>query len=154
MIELTKVVGNTGGSIPLEHKGRVYNFHQWTDALRARYIQWAKSYAMQALRTLQREGVFTPAEYQEAFNGLRRDLVNGEYMFGKPALQSLIATPDGMHILVRVLLNDDSIQDDTIKDLIENRGAEVLAILEQLSGVKTEDEDDVDTSDPKAATRA
>lgn len=154
MNDLTKVVGNVGGTIPLEHKGRVYNFHQWTDALRARYLQWAKSYAMRTLRALQREGVFSPAEYQEAFNGLRRDLVNGEYSFGKPAIQSLISTDEGMHILVRVLLNDDSIQDDEIKQLIEDRPAEVLAILEQFSAPPSGDEDDSGEgeSDPKTKT--
>lgn len=131
MSELVSVVGS---SFPITHKGKTYNLHQWNDRLRSRYVQWAKSYAMQTLRGLLKDKVFTGPEYQEAFNGLRRDLVNGEYEFGKPAIQSLISTTDGFHILVRVLLDDDSVQDDEIKSLIDERGEELFTIIADLNG--------------------
>ena len=134
MDPLLAATGNTGGYRPLVHNGRTFKFHQWTDELRARFLQWVKAYAVKELRDLRDAGVYSPSEYNQAFAVLTRDILNGEYSFGRPTINSIVATQIGSHALVRTLLNDNYIPDEDIAALLRERLPEVEAILSELDG--------------------
>lgn len=130
-------VGNSGGCTVVELNGKEYKIHAWTDKLRARYTRWAHEYVVKKLRSLRE--LFTPAEYEAQMSGLRRDILNGEYSFGRASLNSLTLTEDGLRALVTVLLNNDLVTDEEIEALVRERGEQILdQLIADAGGVKEE----------------
>lgn len=143
---IVTAVGNSGGFIPIEYNGRTYKLHAWTDKLRARYTRWSHQFVVDELRKL--KDILTPGEYASQFSALTKDIVDGEYSFGKIRLQRVTETDQGVRALITVLLNNDAYTDEEIDGFIKDRSDEIMASLQRLNGIGG----DGDDSDPKAST--
>lgn len=141
---LLSAVGNSG-AVPIEHNGRTYRIHAWTDKLRARYTRWAQKYVVDKLRQMRE--ILSSSEYEKQFASLTKDIVDGEYSFGKPRLARLTETEDGITALVTVLLDEELMTDEEIKSLLTSKGDEILSTLQRLNGGEAQDPGD---EDPKA----
>lgn len=137
-------VGNSGGAIPIDHNGRTFTLHAWTDKLRARYVRWAQKFALDELRKL--KGDLSPSEYESQFTKLTQDIVDGQYGFGQARLARMTETEHGIRALVTVLLNNDLYTDEEIDDFIVNKSSDIFRALKILNGMVDVSEDD----DPKA----
>lgn len=137
--------GNAGGGIPIEHNGRVFTLHAWTDKLRARYTRWAHRFVLDELRKL--KGELSPAEYDAQFAILTQDIVDGLYGFGQRRLARLTETEQGVRALIAVLLNNDLYTDEEIDDFIVSKQAVIFQTLKALNGVQGGGDGD---EDPKA----
>jgi hypothetical protein len=137
---VVELVGNNGGYIPIQYKGREYRIHAWTDSLRAKYQRWVEQHAIKRLRDM--KDAYTPAEYHAERTGLRRDLISGEYSFGRDGMAGIVATEPGYEALVTVLLNNDLIPEDDLRDFLKNKLIDIQDALERLNPKPGESDED------------
>lgn len=136
-------VGNTGGVVEIHHKDRVFKLHAWTDKLRAKYTRWVQQHVIAEFRKL--KNTLSPEEYREQFAALTKDIVDGEYSFGKPRMNRVTETEQGIKALITILLDDDYLTDEELEDFIVNRQEDIANALRILNGDVDENEGDTDS---------
>lgn len=128
MTELSTLVGNSGGSLPLEHNGVTYHLHKMTDEARARFENWMKQQAFKGAR--EQRKFLSPAEANALVAGICEDISLGLYAYGGEKYLKWASTSEGNICLLSLMLRVDD--PEVVRELWSEHEEEINTILSTL----------------------